>query len=41
LCREIGEIQHSYIEALRTFHQDFDWRKPDPTIGRSVAGLTA
>jgi len=41
LCREIGDIEHSYIEALRTFRQDFAWRNPDPEIERSVAALVA
>lgn len=40
LCREIGEIEHSYIEALRTFRQDFDWRNPDPDVERSVSALS-
>ena len=39
LCREIGDIEHSYVEALRTFRQDFDWRNPDPRMERSVAAL--
>jgi len=39
LCREIGEIEHSYVEALRTFRQDFDWRTPDPRLERSVGAL--
>ena len=41
LCREIGDIEHSYVEALRTFRQDFDWRNPDPRMERSVAALRA
>jgi hypothetical protein len=41
LCREIGEIEHSYVEALRTFHQEFSWRAADPELERSVALLTA
>jgi hypothetical protein len=28
LCREIGEIEHSYVESFKTFQQDFDYRKP-------------
>jgi hypothetical protein len=39
LCREIGEIEHSYVEAFRTFRQDFDWRNPDPRMERSVGAL--
>ena len=40
LCREIGEIEHSYVEAFRTFRQDFAWRNPDPDVGRRVAVLS-
>jgi DinB family protein len=40
LCREIGEIEHSYVDALRTFRQDFGWRNPDPEAERSVAALS-
>jgi hypothetical protein len=39
LCREIGEIEHSYVEALRTFRQDFNWRTHDPGVERSVGAL--
>ena len=41
LCREIGEIEYSYIEAIRTFRQDFEWRNPDPRSERSVAALSS
>ena len=41
LCREIGEIEHSYIEAIRTFRQDFEWRNPDPRSERTVAALSS
>lgn len=39
VCREIGDIEHSYVEALRTFRQDFGWHNPDPRMERSVAAL--
>jgi hypothetical protein len=41
LCREIGEIEHAYVESFRTFRQDFDYRNPDPRLVGSVAALTA
>jgi hypothetical protein len=41
LCREIGDIEHSYIEAFRTFRQDFAWRNPDPDVVRRVAALSS
>ncbi len=39
LCREIGEIEHSYVESFRTFRQDFDYRHPDAAIETSVLAL--
>jgi hypothetical protein len=41
LCHEIGDIEHSYVEALRTFRQDFEWHNPDPRVERSVSALAA
>jgi hypothetical protein len=41
LCREIGEIEHSYVEAYRTFRQDFAWRTDRPEVERSVSALGA
>ena len=41
LCREIGEIEHSYVESLRTFRQNFGYRNPDPLLESSVTALTA
>jgi len=41
LCREIGEVQHAYVESFRTFHCDFRWRHPDPSIASSVERLVA
>lgn len=40
LCREIGEIEHSYVESLRTFRQDFDYRNPDTRVDKSLDALT-
>lgn len=39
LCREIGEIEHTYVQSFRTFRQDFSYRNPDPELERSVAAL--
>ena len=41
LCREIGEIEHTYVQSFRTFRQDSSYRNPDPEIERSVAALKA
>ena len=41
LCREIGEIEHAYVESFRTFRQDFTYRNADPGLEHSVAALKA
>jgi hypothetical protein len=41
LCRQIGDIEHSYVEALRTFRQDFDWHNADPRVESSVEALSS
>jgi uncharacterized damage-inducible protein DinB len=41
LCREIADIEHSYVQAFHVFRQDFNWRNPDPRMEHSVAALTA
>jgi hypothetical protein len=41
LCREIGEIEHTYVESFRTFRQDFAYRNADPLLEHSVAALKA
>jgi hypothetical protein len=41
LCREIGEIERTYVESFRTFRQDFSYRNPDPALDDSVAALQA
>jgi hypothetical protein len=41
LCREIGDVEHSYIEGLRTFRQDFSWHNADRQVERNVAALAA
>ena len=40
LCREIGEVQQTYIDSFRTFRNDFSYRH-DPEVSRSVQRLTA
>lgn len=39
LCREIGEIEHAYVESLLTFRQDFGYRNRDPGLEHSVDAL--
>jgi hypothetical protein len=41
LCREIGEIERSYIESFRNFRQDFDYRNPDTRFESSVVALAS
>ena len=41
LCREIGEIEHAYVESFRTFRQDFTYRSADPGLEHSVTALKA
>jgi hypothetical protein len=40
LCREIGEIEHSYVEALTTFQQVFSGWTADRLVEHSVAALS-
>jgi hypothetical protein len=39
LCREIGEVEHAYIQSFRTFKQDFSYRDTTPGMEGSVAQL--
>lgn len=39
LCKEIGEVQHAYIESFKTFSLHFNYVLPDPEMARSVAKL--
>lgn len=41
LCREMGEIEHSYIQSLKTFKQDWTYRNTEPGLETSVAKLKA
>lgn len=41
LCREIGDIEHAYVESLKNFKQDFTYRNTEAGIETSVAKLLA
>ena len=41
LCREIGEIEHSYIQSFTSFTMDLGYRNPDPQLEDSVASLSS
>jgi len=39
LCRQIGDIEHAYVESFRTFTTDFGYTNPDPALEASVEAL--
>jgi hypothetical protein len=39
LCREIGEVEQSYIDSFKTFKLDFSYRNTTPGLEQSVAQL--
>ena len=41
LCREAGEIEYAYIQSLKTFTQNFDYKHSDTEVERSVEKLKA
>src|SRR5690242_7526244 len=41
LLRESGEIEHSYIESLKTFKQDWSYRNAEAGLESSINGLKA
>lgn len=41
LCREMGEVERSYIDGFKTFKQNFDYRHPDAGVTTSVEKLKA
>jgi hypothetical protein len=41
LCREMGEIEHSYVQSLKTFKQDWSYRNMETGSDSSVAQLKA
>lgn len=41
LCREMGEIEHSYIQSLKTLQQDWSYRNTDAGLESSVAQIKA
>jgi len=41
LCREMGEVEHSYIQSLKTFKQDWSYRNTEAGLESSVARLKA
>lgn len=41
LCREMGEIEHAYIESFKTMTMDWSYRNTDAGLATSVERLTA
>lgn len=39
LCKQIGEVQVSYIESFKTYHQDFSYRNREVGLEGNVAKL--
>ena len=40
LCREIGEVEASYLESFKSFKQSFAYRNETPGLDSSVVALT-
>jgi hypothetical protein len=41
LCREMGDIEHAYLQSLKDFKQDFTYRNTETGIETSAAKLVA
>jgi hypothetical protein len=41
LCREMGEIEYSYLQSLKTFKQEWSYHNTEAGLDRSVARLKA
>ena len=39
ICREMGEVERSYVDSLETFRQDWQYRNDDPRMETSVSAL--
>lgn len=39
LCREMGQVEHSYIGSFRTLKQDWNYPAVDPALETSVSKL--
>lgn len=39
LCREMGEIEHSYTQSLKTLKQEWSYRHPDAEMANHVDHL--
>jgi hypothetical protein len=41
LCREMGEVEFSYLQSLKTFKQDWDFPNPEADLETNVGKLKA
>lgn len=41
LCRQMGEIEHSYIQSLKTLKQEWSYHHPEGEVANDVARLKA
>lgn len=41
LCRDMGDVERSYVDSFRTFRQELGDRNPDPRMESSVEALSA
>jgi hypothetical protein len=41
LCREMGEVEYSYIQSFKTFKHDWLYGSSEPAVATSVARLKA
>lgn len=41
LCREMGEVEHAYVQSLKTFKQDWSYRNTEAGLENSAARLKA
>lgn len=41
LCREMGEIEQSYVQSLKTFKQDWNYHNDESGLDSSVSRLKA
>src|SRR5437763_16770630 len=39
LCRQLGEVEYSYAQSLKTFQQDWSYHNEEAALERSVARL--
>lgn len=41
LCRQMGEVEHSYVQSIKTLKHDYTYQHPDMQVATSVDALKA